>query len=219
MNLLLTSGGITNKSIEKALFDLVGKKPEDTSAVFVLTASNMEKGDKTWLIDDLVYLKKQNFKSIDITDIPAVQENIWKPKFEEADIIFFEGGNEYYLMEWIDKSGLKSVMPEFLKNKVYVGVSAGSIVAGKNLDVKIMQTAYGEDFDKNQNMACMGLVNFNFFPHLNSYYFKKVREDLMKELAKEIQEKVYVLDDNSALKVVDGKVEVISEGKWFLINA
>lgn len=41
----------------------------------------------------------------------------------------------------------------------------------------------------------------------------------MKELAKEIQEKVYVLDDNSALKVVDGKVEVISEGKWFLINA
>lgn len=219
MKLLLTSGGITNKSIEKALFDSVGKKPEDTSAVFVLTASNMEKGDKTWLIDDLVYLKKQNFKSIDIADISAVQENIWKPKFEEADIIFFEGGNEYYLMEWIDKSGLKSVMPEFLKNKVYVGVSAGSMVAGKNLDVKIMQTAYGEDFDKNQNMACMGLVNFNFFPHLNSSYFKKVREDLMKELAKEIQEKVYVLDDNSALKVVDGKVEVISEGKWFLINA
>lgn len=218
MKLLLTSGGITNKSIEKALFDLVGKKPEETSVVFIPTASNMEKGDKTWLIDDLVYFKKQNFKSIDIADISAVQEDVWKPKFEEADILFFEGGNEYYLMEWIDKSGLKLVMPEFLENKVYVGVSAGSMVAGKNLDVKIMQTAYGEDFDKNQNMACMGLVNFNFFPHLNSPYFEKVREELMKEMAKEIQEKVYVLDDNSALKVVDGKVEVISEGIWFVAN-
>jgi Peptidase family S51. len=67
-------------------------------------------------------------------------------------------------------------------------------------------------------MACMGLVNFNFFPHLNSPYFEKVREELMKEMAKEIQEKVYVLDDNSALKVVDGKVEVISEGIWFVAN-
>lgn len=218
MKLLLTSGGITNKSIEKALFDLVGKKPEETSVVFIPTASNMEKGDKTWLIDDLVYFKKQNFKSIDIADISAVKENIWRPKFEEADILFFEGGNACHLMEWIDKSGLKSIMPELLKSKVYVGVSAGSMVAGKNLDVKIMQTAYGEDFDKNQNMACMGLVNFNFFPHLNSPYFEKVREELMKEMAKEIQEKVYVLDDNSALKVVDGKVEVISEGIWFVAN-
>lgn len=218
MKLLLTSGGITNKSIERALFDLVGKKPEDTSVVFVPTASNMEKGDKTWLIDDLVYLKKQNFKSIDIADISAVQESIWQPKFEEADILFFEGGNACHLMEWIDKSGLKLVMPEFLKNKVYVGVSAGSMVTGKKLDIKILQIVYEENFDKNQNIAGLGLVDFYFLPHLDSLDFTKVREDLIKEQTKEIQEKVYALDDNSALKVVDGKVEVISEGIWFATN-
>ena len=194
---------------------MVGKKPEDTSVVFVPTASNMEKGDKTWLIDDLVYLKKQNLKSIDIADISAVQDNIWRPKFEEADILFFEGGNACHLMEWIDKSGLKSAMPEFLKSKVYVGVSAGSMVTGKKLGIKILQIVYEENFDKNQNMAGLGLVDFYFLPHLNSLDFTKVRKDLIKEQTKEIQEKVYALDDNSALKVVDGKVEVISEGIWF----
>jgi len=215
MKLLLTSGGITNKSIEKALFGLLDRKPEETSVVFVPTAANVEVGDKGWLIDDLANLKRMNFKSVDIADISAVKENIWRPKFEQADVLFFEGGNEYYLMEWINKSGLKSILPEFLKTKVYVGVSAGSMVAGKNLDIKIMQTAYEEDLDKNQNMACMGLADFNFFPHLNSPYFKKVRAGLMKELAKEIPEKAYILDDNSALKVIDGKIEVISEDEWF----
>jgi len=218
MKLLLTSGGITNKSIERALFDLVGKKPEDTAVLFIPTASNMETGDKTWLIDDLVYLKKQNFKSIDIADISAVQENVWRPKFEEADILFFEGGNACHLMEWIDKSGLKSIMPEFLKNKVYVGVSAGSMVTGKKLDIKILQIVYEENFDKNQNMAGLGLVDFYFLPHLNSPDFKNVREVLIKEQVKEIKEKVYALDDNSALEIIDGKVEVISEGKWFMAN-
>ena len=58
MKLLLTSSGITNKSIADALFELVGKKPEDTSVVFIPTASNVEVGDKEWFIDDLVALKK-----------------------------------------------------------------------------------------------------------------------------------------------------------------
>ena len=74
MKLLLTSGGITNASIARALFDLVGKKPEDTTLVFIPTASNVEMGDKGWLIDDLINLKKLNFKSIDIADISAVEE-------------------------------------------------------------------------------------------------------------------------------------------------
>src|SRR3989344_3170303 len=112
MKLLLTSAGITNNSIAKTLFDLVGKKSEETSVVFVPTASNVEIGDKDWLIDDLVNLQKQNFKSIDIADISAVPEKIWRPKFETADVLFFEGGDEYYLMEWINKSGLANLLPE-----------------------------------------------------------------------------------------------------------
>lgn len=218
MKLLLTSDGIKNKSIAEALFGMVGKKPKDTSLVFIPTASNVEKGDKSWLIDDLVNLKKQGFKSIEIADISAVEDKIWKPKFEEADILYFEGGNTYHLMEWINKSGLAKILPEFLKTKVYVGVSAGSMVVSKDLALEISKLIYEEDLDKTENMEGLNLVNFYIIPHLNSQDFTKVRKDFIGEVVKGISEKVYALDDNSALKVVDGKVEIISEGEWVEFN-
>lgn len=115
MKLLLTSGGITNKSIAKTLFDLVGKEPKSTSLVFIPTASNIEKGNKDWLIDDLINLKKLNLKSIDIADISAIGKEIWLPKMEEADVLFFEGGNSFHLMEWVKNQGLKTFCPSCLK--------------------------------------------------------------------------------------------------------
>ncbi|MCK6462267.1 MAG: Type 1 glutamine amidotransferase-like domain-containing protein [Candidatus Pacebacteria bacterium] len=218
MKLLLTSAGIKNKKIENALFDLVGKKPEDTSLVFVPTASNVEKGDKSWLIDDLISLKELGLKSIEIADISAVDEKIWKPRFEEADIIYFEGGNTYHLMEWINRSGLIKILPELLKDKVYVGVSAGSMVASKDLALDISHIIYKEDLDKFENMKGLCLIDFYVLPHLNSQYFDKVRKDFIGEAVKGMTEKIYALDDQSALKVIDGKVEVVSDGEWFEFN-
>jgi dipeptidase E len=218
MKLLLTSAGITNGSIAKALFELVGKKPEDTSVVFIPTASNIEAGDKEWVIEDLINLKNQNFKQIEIADISALEENVWRPRFETADVLFFEGGNTYYLMEWMNKSGLAKLLPEFLKTKVYVGVSAGSMVTNKDLALKISQMVYGEDLDKSEEMPGLNLVDFYFLPHLNSEYFTKVREENIKAAMDGMKEKIYAADDQTALKVVDGKVEVISEGKYLELN-
>ncbi|MBI2047562.1 MAG: Type 1 glutamine amidotransferase-like domain-containing protein [Candidatus Sungbacteria bacterium] len=218
MKLLLTSGGLTNKSITGALFDLVGKKPEDTFLVFIPTASNVEVGDKGWLIDDLSNLKKQDFKSIDIADISAVSEKIWRPKIEAADVLFFEGGNAFHLMEWVNKSGLREILPEFLKTKVYVGSSAGSMVTNKDLALKLSQIIYEEDFDKTEDMPGLNYVDFYFLPHLNSEYFPKVREKNVQEAIKGMTAKIYALDDQSALKVVDGNVEVVSEGQYLIFN-
>ncbi|MFH1178622.1 MAG: Type 1 glutamine amidotransferase-like domain-containing protein [bacterium] len=213
MKLLLTSGGLTNKSIEKALFDLVGKKPEETSLCFIPTASNVEMGDKDWFIDDLIHIKKQNFKSVAITDISAVPENIWKPQMEEADILFFEGGNTYHLMRWINKSGLIKLLPEFLKTKVYVGLSAGSMVTNPDLALKMSQIIYGDDMEE-EPMDGLNYVDFYFLPHLNSPSFPARMEEKITDVAKTLLKKIYALDDQSALKVVDGKVEVITEGKY-----
>lgn len=98
MKFLLTSAGITNKSIAKALFELTQKKPQETTVAFIPTASNAEEGDKLWLIEDLISLKELQFKSIEITDISAVDETIWKASLKRADVIYFEGGNDYHLM-------------------------------------------------------------------------------------------------------------------------
>ncbi len=218
MKLLLTSGGITNGSIAKALFDLVGKKPEETSLVFIPTAANMEKGDKDWLINDLINLKKQNFKSIDIVDISAMDKKDWLPRMEEADVLFFGGGNTYHLMEWMNKSGLTGVLPELLKTKIYAGLSAGSMITNKDLLLKISQIVYDEDLDKDYEMKGLNYVDFYFLPHLNSVYFQKLREESIRQACEGMSEKIYALDDESALKVIDGNIEVISEGKYLVFN-
>ena len=218
MKLLLTSAGIANSSIAKALFEMVGKKGEDTSLVFIPTASNVEMGDKNWLIDDLVSLQKLNLKTIEIADISAVPQDIWEPKFEAADVLFFEGGNTFYLMEWMNRSDLISVLPKYLETKVYVGVSAGSMVVCKDLALRQSQTLYDEDLEKTENIAGLNLVDFYVLPHLNSNYFTKLREETIRQATSGMSETVYALDDQSAVKIDEGGIEIISEGKWFCIN-
>jgi len=218
MKLLLTSSGITNKSIAKALFELVGKKPKDTSLVFIPTASNIEVGDKTWVIDDLNNLKKLKLKSIDIVDIAALDKKVIREKFNQADILFFEGGNSYYLMEWLNKTGLSKLLPNLLKNKVYVGVSAGSMIANKDLNLKVSQKIYEEDLDRKKELRGLNFVDFYILPHLNSRWFKNVRKILIEKEIKNIKKTIYAIDDNSALKINNNKIEVISEGKYLVFN-
>lgn len=137
---------------------------------------------------------------------------------EEADVLFFEGGNSYHLMEWLNKSGLAQILPELLKTKIYVGLSAGSMVTGKDLALIQSQILYGEDWERKEDMAGLNFVDFYFFPHLNSPHFNLRKEDIIREAVKDIHGKVYAMDDNSALKIVDGKVEIISEGKYLIFN-
>ena len=61
-------------------------------------------------------------------------------------------------------------------------------------------------------------VDFNFLPHLNSPYFSVRKEGILKEAMKDIKRKTYVLDDQSALKVVDGKVEKVGTGEYLEFN-
>lgn len=215
MKLLLTSGGITNKSIAKALFELVGKKPEETKLAFIPTAANFQSGDKSWLIDDLVNLKKLNLKKLDIVDISALPKEIWLPRLEVADILFFCGGNTSHLMFWLEKSGLAEFLPELLETRVYAGISAGSIVTNPTLVLSNKdKRLYYEEVTGYKGEKGLGFVDFYLRPHLNSKDFPHVSETYLREIKKDIPAVIYGLDDQSALKVVDGNVEVVTEGKY-----
>lgn len=218
MKLLLSSGGLTNSSIAEALLSLAGKPAAEISLVFIITAAMAEDGDKSWLIQDLFNLQKQGFKSIEIIDISSSDKEVWLPKIEAADILFFGGGDNYYLMSWLKRSGLTDVLPRLLETKVYAGISAGSMVASKSLDLSSSQLIYGEDLDKTEDAVGLGLVDFYFFPHLNSPHFPHVREKQIADFASGHQETVYALDDNSALKIENDKIEVVSEGKSLVFN-
>jgi len=216
MKLFLTSAGLSNQKLAKAFIGLTGLKKDKIKIAFIPTAANIEEGDKGWLIDDYINLKKQGFGSIDIVDISAVSKDIWKPRLEQANVLFLGGGNTFHLMHWVDKSGLKKLLPELLKTKVYAGISAGSCIAGPTI-YNSVQNLFGEKYDL-QIEKGLGLVDFQFIPHLNSPYFKKIRVKDLETASKELTEPVYALDDNSAI-VVDGKnVEIVSTGKWNKFN-
>lgn len=218
MRLLLTSGGLSNKSIVDALLELTEKSFSELNLAFVPTASNVEKGDKDWLIDDLIRCKNLGFKSIDIVDISAIPRDLWFPRFQEADIFFIEGGNTFHLMYWIEKSGMKELLPELLKTKVYVGVSAGSMVACKSLGLSTSERLYHGEVGKYEKDRGLGLVDFSIRPHLNSPYFPNVNLKNLEEISKDFPDTFYTIDDNTAIKVIDEKMEIISEGKWKRFN-
>ena len=120
MKLMLTSAGVTNKSLENALKQLVKGK---IKMAFIPTAANIEEGDKDWLITDLNNCRKLG--EVDIVDISALEKDVWLSRLEKANVIFVGGGNTVYLMVCVLKSGLDKELKELLKTRVYVGISAG----------------------------------------------------------------------------------------------
>jgi len=178
MKLLLTSAGFSNDSITNALLELTGKPFSELNLAFIPTAANIEAGDKTnWFIRDLIRLRDLKFKSIDIVDISAVPKEMWQSRLQDTDIFYVEGGNTAYLMYWMTKSGLSDMLPEMLKTKIYVGVSAGSMVVCNDLALNMSEELYGEVSDERQKNEGMRLVDFSIIPHLNSPHFPNVSID------------------------------------------
>lgn len=218
MKLLLTSAGISNKSIADTLLELAGKQFNELNLAFIPTAANVEKGDKDWLIKDLVNCQKLGFKQVDIVDISALSKDMWLPRLEEADILLFGGGNTFHLMYWVKKTGLDQLLVEMLNTKIFIGISAGSVIACKSLDMSTSEKLYDDKPGEYNRDEGLGYVDFIVRPHLNSPYFPNVNLDNLEEFAKEFPETFYAIDDATAIKVVDENIEVISEGVWKKFN-
>lgn len=217
MKLLLTSSGISNALIEQTFFRLVGKPENETSVAFIPTASNLVADDKGWLVQNYNDFLKLGLKSFDIVDIAAVPKENWLKRFEAADVICFGGGDEQYLARVMHESGVAEVLPILLQSKVYVGISAGSMVVGKLLSQEVARQLMPEEVFEGVDPG-LGIVNLSILPHLNSEYFSHLRKPLIQSLAQEFPQTVYALDDESALQVINEKVDVVSEGEFLKIE-
>lgn len=209
MKLLLTSAGLTTDLLARELTALVGKSAQEISVLFVPTAANPILEDKGWLIDNLVEFQKQDFKQIDVLDIAGLSAKEWRPHFEAADVLCFGGGNEQYLAKAMRENGVADALPEFLKTKAYMGISAGSMVMGQFLSHELMNVVYPEEQFEELSPS-LGYVDCLFIPHLNSDYFTQVRKEILQNLAP-FQYPLYACDDHSALRVVDGEIRPVGE--------
>lgn len=214
MKLLLTSSGITNSTIAKALSDLLGKPFEKSAVTFIPTAANVEPGDKKFVVNDMYNVMKLGFKTFDVMDISAISKDYWLPSFRAADVLVVGGGNDRHLLTWLNKSGVALELPELLKTKVYMGISAGSIVAAKKVSLSVLGILYYERTKKFKDDAGLGLVDFEIRPHLNSEWFPQVTLSNLAKIAPQHRGSFYAIDDATAIKVDGENITVVSEGKW-----
>lgn len=218
MKLLLTSTGLTNKSLIKKFIELVGKQPEEMTVAYIPTASNVARPpDKHWIINNYIELHKMNVGRIDIVDISAIPKEIWLPRLKNADVIMVGGGNPYHLAYWMKKSGLLEIFDDLIKEKVYVGCSAGSVILGKNI-ISTAPKKYIDEIPEYEGNTGLRYVDFSIRPHFDRPDRSQFSDDTIQELAQKLDTMIYAIDDNTGIAIEDGKTEVVSEGKWKLFE-
>ena len=223
MKLLLTSAGIRNASIRNALVELLGKPIEESTALCIPTAGyghpNGGPGERPWKFvtgneprTPMVELGWKSVGLLELTALPSIDRDLWVPKVRETDALLVNGGDVLYLCYWMRQSGLADLLTE-LEGKVWVGLSAGSMV---------MTPRVGDDFIQwrppDGDDTTLGLVDFAMCPHLAPDGQPGNSMADAEAWAATIEGPAYALDDETAFKVVDGNVEIVSEGHWVLLH-
>lgn len=207
MKLLLTSGGLRNKTLVNAFLRLLDKPVGETKVAFIPTALNTEPGDKGWVIDQLLRIRDLGVAQLDIVDISAVPKDVWLSRLEESDVIFVNGGNTTHLMKCFNKSGLTDEITRLLEDRIYVGVSAGSYIATP--DIRFNTDNVDVVLDG------LNLVNFGLQVHMLSPKFPVAKTvEAVRERVKGCPYTVYGLDDLTAISVDGNEMKVVGEGAY-----
>ena len=225
MRFLLTSSGISNTSIHDTLVDLLGKPVAESSALFIPTAVYPFPGGAgmAWKAicgkapSPLCEVGWKSLGILELTALPSIQEESWVPMVRETDALLVWGGDVLYLCYWMRQSGLADLLPS-LSESVYVGVSAGSIVMTPyNCDAEfnLQYVPAGSDQAREGDSA-LGLVDFALRVHLDREGFEDSSMANIEKWALEIPVPTFAIDDQTAIKVADDAVEVVSEGNWKL---
>jgi dipeptidase E len=222
MKFLLTSAGVTNTSIHDSLVDLLGKPIAECDALCIPTASYghpMAGPGRAWAFisgreprTPMCELGWKSLGVLELTALPSIEAERWVQWVREADVLLVNGGDALYLCHWMRQSGLADLLPSLLET-VWVGLSAGSMV---------MTPRIGEDFVQwkppTAGDETLGVVDFSIFPHVENPDLPTNTLAAAERWAADIAGQAYAIDDQTAIKVVNGTVEVISEGQWKLFT-
>ena len=219
MKLLLTSAGIKNPSIRAALLELLDQPIEDSNALVISTASyplrhGLQLARRFIAGQEpetpMAELGWRSVGVLELTALPSLERTVWLSQVEEADVLLVNGGDTIYLDRWMRESGLAELLPTL--DLVYVGLSAGSLV---------MSPAVADDFaswTRPVGGEGLGLVDFEIFPHLDHPDLSENTTADAERWAAGLSRPGYAIDDETAIKVVDGVAEVVSEGHWRLFG-
>ena len=243
MRALLTSAGVKNGSIRDALVDLLGKPIADSNALFIPTAIYPFPGGPgmAWRAmcgqtsSPLCELGWKSLGILELTALPNIEEAAWLPTVRDADALLVWGGDPLFLAQWMRRSGLADLLPTLPSESVYVGVSAGSIAATATFVETYVEPPRGKDGPlKSEDVVFTtpagdidrilvtgqgaGLVDVAVIPHLEHPHHPDASLPNAERWAARIPAPTYAIDDQTAVSVVDGTLQVVSEGQWKLFQ-
>lgn len=216
MKLLLTSGGVSNPSIHAALVRLLGQPISECTALAIPTAEwghasctpygahRFVAGQSSAPMTDLGWAA---VGLLELTALPTIPTDRWVPWVLEADALLVDGGDAAYLGHWMRASGLLDLVPR-LADKVWVGMSAGSMVMTPRIGADFVTWADAPD-DRT-----LGIVDFSIYPHVGHPAMPGNTLEDAERWARDLGNPAYAVDDDTAFVVVDGEVDVVSEGSW-----
>lgn len=195
MKLLLTSAGFSNKKISKVFLDLFDKSAEKIHIIFIPTASRSK--------EEMKYVGESRQELIDLRinriAILNLDHEIKKQEIENSDAVYVCGGNTFYLLKKIRESGFDKLLRDY--NGIYVGVSAGSVVVGPNIEV----SAPWDENDVNlSDTTGLNIVNFAVVPH-----FQRKDHSIVENLKKQAKYEIVPLTDKQAILITDNKREIV----------
>lgn len=221
--LLLTSAGVRNAIIHDALLGVLGRPIEDCTALCIPTAMyghpHAGPGEDVWEFvagrsqQPMVELGWKSVGLIELTALPSIGEERWVPLVRAADVLLVSGGDALYLCHWMRVCGLTGLLPQ-LDDTVWIGMSAGSMVTTPRIGKEFVgwKPPVGDD-------RTLGLVDFSIFPHLDHESLPDNTLARAGIWAAGLDGPAYAIDDETAICVVDGEVEVVSEGHWHRFDA
>src|SRR4051812_32101572 len=221
LKLLLTSAGIKNPSIHTALLDLLGKPIAESSALCIPTAAYGNPYGTpggAWRFisgqsdQPMCELGWKSLGVLELTALPSMDGDRWVAWVRETDVLLVNGGDAAYLCHWMRQSGLADLLPS-LHETVYVGFSAGSMVLTPRI---------GQDFvgwkPPSDDDTTLGVVDFSIFPHVDHPDLPANTMAEAERWAAGLAGPAYAIDDETAIKVTDVAVELVSEGHWRLFT-
>jgi dipeptidase E len=218
MKYLLTSAGIKNTSIRNALVDLLGKPIAESNALCIPTAiypfsvgpAMAYRFISGLTTSPLTELGWKSLGVLELTALPSIKKEVWTATVQATDALLVFGGDVHYLCRWMRESGLADLMRS-LRETIYVGISAGSMATAP---------IFGETYDDPPFIIekGLGLVDFALLPHVDHEDHPESSMDKVERMAAQVPVPTYAIDDETAIKVVDDSVEVISEGHWKLFT-
>jgi dipeptidase E len=198
MKILLTSQGFATEAIKNKFFEIVGKKPNEISIAFIPTAA-YPTPNKSWVKQTRNKILLIGIKSLVDVDLKAYKEKELYEKLRQFDVIFVNGGNTFNLLYWVRKSGFDKVIKRLLnEGKVYVGLSAGSMLACPT----IVTASWGDPDDPPDDSSVVNLENWNSLNLVDFYicvHYQDKYKNLIEKQKNKLNGRLICLTDQQAV--------------------